>query len=117
MSLIPLRIPMGYAVCYNKFSDVEPVPCKDSDGLIDNWGYFTEDILQIVKMQIKDGEWVIPKENKVILDLGWYPDSSLYGHYKLVLVNEHWEVIREKYSNNRFEIRDTLEDWMNNPFV
>ncbi len=24
MSLIPLRIPMGFAVCFNKFSDVDP---------------------------------------------------------------------------------------------
>ncbi|MGD8189418.1 hypothetical protein ACQCN2_05375 [Brevibacillus ginsengisoli] len=114
MTLIPLKIPMGFAVCYNKFSDVEPILSKNGDDFIENGKYFTEDILQIVKMEIEDGQWGIPRKNKVILDVGCYPDSSILGQYKLVLVNEHWEVLREMCSKNRFEIRDTLEEWMNN---
>lgn len=115
MSLMPLRIPMGYAICFNKFSDVEPIPCKSEDGFIDNWEYFTEDILQIARMQLVDGVWGLPSSGKLIIDLGWYPDSQISGQYRLVQVNEYWEVIREKQSKNRYEIRDTIEDWMKNP--
>jgi hypothetical protein len=112
MLLIPLRIPMGYAICFNKFFDVEPVPCQDGDGFLHNCEYFTQDILQIVKMRIEHGGWVIPSEDRVIIDLGWYPDSRVEGQYKLVLANKNWEVIRESYSKDRFEIRDTIEEWM-----
>ncbi|MEO3946304.1 hypothetical protein [Gorillibacterium sp. CAU 1737] len=117
MSLIPLRIPMGFAICFNKFVDVEPIVCKTGDGFIENWQYFTEDILQIEMMNIVDGGWVIPKSEKIIIDLGWYPDGQITGQYRLVQVNESWEVIREIYSKNRYEIRDTIEDWMRNPTV
>jgi hypothetical protein len=109
---MPLRIPTGYAVCYNKFCDVDPVSRQDGNGFLDNWEFFTEDILQIVKMQLENGKWVVPTERKATIDLGWYPDSSINGQYKLVLVNENWEVIREKYAKNRFEVRDTIEEWI-----
>ncbi|WDM30656.1 hypothetical protein KCX80_16520 [Paenibacillus mucilaginosus] len=117
MSLIPLRVPMGFAVCFNKFSDVDPIPCKTGDGFIENWEYFTEDILQIAMMKIVDGNWVLPKFDKLIIDLGWYPDSHITGQYRLIQVNEFWEVIREKYSKDRHEIKDTIEAWMKNPIV
>ncbi|MCZ8520831.1 hypothetical protein [Paenibacillus caseinilyticus] len=103
---------MGYAVCYNKFSDVEPI--QDEDGYIQNWEYFTEDILQIVQMRILDGEWGLPREGKIIIDLGWYPDGQPDGQYKLVQVDEHWQVIRETESKDRFLIKNTLEEWLEN---
>ncbi|WP_240416802.1 hypothetical protein [Paenibacillus periandrae] len=117
MSLVPLRIPMGYAVCFNKFTDIEPIPCKSDDGFLDNWEYFTEDILQIVQMKLEDGDWIIPKQGKSIIDLGWYPDGRVIGQYKLkqVYVSEDWEVIREKCTRDRYEIRDIIEEWMKNP--
>ncbi|GIO52004.1 hypothetical protein J21TS7_03220 [Paenibacillus cineris] len=111
MSLMRIKVPAGFAVCYNKFEDIEPVKSKE-DQYLENWGYFTEDILQIYKMELRKGSWIIPEKNKCILDLGWYPDSDADGSYHLVLVNEDWEVIRSKESRNRFVIRDTLEEWM-----
>lgn len=41
--------------------------------------------------------------------------GQISGQYRLVQVDEHWDVIREKSSKNRYEIKDTIEDWMNNP--
>ncbi|MDQ0063251.1 hypothetical protein [Paenibacillus harenae] len=117
MSLLPLRVPVGFAICFNNFVDLDPIPCKTGDGFIENCEYFTEDILQIAMMKIVDGNWILPKSEKLIIDLGWYPDSRITGQYRLVQVNESWEVIREKYSKNRYEIRDTIEDWMKNPTV
>lgn len=116
MKLIPLKVPSGFAVCYNKFYDVEPIESKDDKSFIENWSYFTEDILQITKMELKNGAWHIPDGNYVLIDLGWYSDSNFDGEYVLKLVKldeEHtWKELKEKRSKNRFEIRDTLESWM-----
>ncbi|WP_169090480.1 hypothetical protein [Paenibacillus sp. PL91] len=114
MKLIELRIPEGFAVCYNKFYDVEPVPVEDGDGFIKNWHYFTEDLLQIIKMEIVNGKWIVPQngQERLIIDLGWYPDSRVDGEYKLVVVNDTWETLKEKQSKSRFEIKETLENWL-----
>lgn len=114
MKLIELRIPAGFAVCYNKFYDVEPEPNEDGSDFIKNWHYFTQDLLQINKMKIVKGAWIIPKqeEDKLIIDLGWSPDSSMEGEYVLEVVNATWDTLKEKRSRNRFEIKDTLELWL-----
>lgn len=56
MYLLPLKVPMGFAICFNKFVDVDPIPCETGDGFIENCEYFTEDILQIVMMKLVDGD-------------------------------------------------------------
>jgi hypothetical protein len=114
MKLIELRIPAGFAVCYNNFYDVEPEADENIDGFIKNWHYFTQDLLQINKMKIVKGAWIVPKEgqNKLVIDLGWSPDSSLDGEYILVVVNENWDTLKEKRSRDRFEIKETLETWL-----
>lgn len=112
MELIELRIPAGFAVCYNKFYDVEPEP--DIDGFIKNWHYFTEDLLQIIQMRLEKGEWIVPKngQERLIIDLGWSPDSSASGEYLLVVVDDNWDTLKEKRSRDRFEIKETLEQWL-----
>ncbi|RXZ77636.1 hypothetical protein EBB07_30500 [Paenibacillaceae bacterium] len=81
MKLIELRIPAGFAICYNN----------------------------LVK-----GEWIVPKHRheRLIIDLGWSPDSRADGEYLLVIVNDNWETLKEKRSRNRFEIKETLENWL-----
>ncbi|WBW95243.1 hypothetical protein [Oceanirhabdus sp. W0125-5] len=116
IQLMPLRIPKGFAVCYNKFYDIEPIKSEKCDNLIENWDYFTQDILQIIKMDLRKGVWYIPKEH-LIIDLGWYPDSCPDGMYGLelsVVREDHsWDIIEQKESRDRFEIRDTIERWLN----
>jgi len=113
MNLIQLKIPAGYAVAYNEFYDVDPVVSEDSDSLIENWGLFTEDLLQIVKLRINNGKWYIPeRENTLLFDLGWYPDSNINGHYRLLLVDGDWNEIKSISSKDRFLIKETLEEWM-----
>ncbi|MFD0587185.1 hypothetical protein ACFQZE_04130 [Paenibacillus sp. GCM10027627] len=112
MNLMELRFPTGFAVCYNRFYDVEPEPEKDD--FIANWHYFTQDLLQIHQMKLEEGSWLVPKQRKetLLLDLGWYPDSSTDGEFVLVAVNENWDTLKEKRSRDRFEIKETLEAWM-----
>lgn len=111
-----LKIPAGYAISYNKFHDVVPIRAEEEDDFLNNWYYFTEDIMQISKLENVDGRYVIPESNNYIIDLGWYPDSSFNGQYKLVLVHvdedESWNKLKTKHSKDRFEIRDTIENWL-----
>lgn len=113
--LMPLRIPAGFAICYNGFHDVEPKITEGNDDVLENWGFFTQDILQIAKMNLKKGLWYIPKKHLVI-DLGWYPDGSKNGNYclELAIVGEDhsWETLKTKESRARFEIRDKIEQWL-----
>lgn len=114
-NLMPLKIPQGWAITYNKLMDVMPIKGKEEE--IDNWEYFTEDLLQIVKLSIKNGKYFIPNQH-FLIDLGWYPDSLINGEYKLVLVwlnleaENKWEEIANFSSQDRFAIRDKLESWL-----
>ncbi|WP_028551083.1 hypothetical protein [Paenibacillus sp. UNC451MF] len=114
MNLMELRIPQGYAIGYNKFCDVEPKLDTEDSTFLANWHYFTEDLLQIYKMGLKNGKWLIPEKGKerIVIDLGWYPDSSAEGEYILVIVNENWNVLKEKRTKDKYEIKETLEDWL-----
>lgn len=89
---------------------------EKEDGFLSNWGYFTEDIMQIHKLVNVDGRYVIPENNTKIIDLGWYPDGSFNGEYKLVLVyvdtDRCWNQIKVMQSKDRFKIRDTIEIWL-----
>jgi len=116
VSLMRIKIPAGYAITYNKFHDVDPIQAEEEDDLLSNWEYFTEDIMQIQKLENVNGRYVIPERNTSIIDLGWYPDSSINGEYKLVMVHvdvdEYWNELKTKRSKDRFEIRDTIEIWL-----
>jgi hypothetical protein len=116
VSLMRIKIPAGYAISYNKFHDVDPILAEEEEDFLSNWYYFTEDIMMISKLENVDGRHVIPEINAYIIDLGWYPDSSLKGEYKLVLAHvdedEYYNELKTKRSKDRFEIRDTIEIWL-----
>ncbi|MFE6799847.1 hypothetical protein [Paenibacillus chitinolyticus] len=84
LRLVPLRVPSGWKVCFNEFTE------SDSDSSVDDnheqlWE-FKEDILQL------------EYEEKRTLDLGWYPEFNPEGKYKLLLI----------YSTNKEQ-----PDWKN----
>ncbi|MFC5530173.1 hypothetical protein [Cohnella yongneupensis] len=112
MSIMPLRIPAGYAITYNKFYDIDPIIDERDKDRLSNSYYFTEDILQIHTMVVIDGNWVVPEKEKFIIDLGWYPECTSDGDYKLVVVDDHWNEIRSLRSRDRLKIKDTLETWL-----
>ncbi|WP_235828143.1 hypothetical protein [Brevibacillus migulae] len=113
---MPLKIPAGFAVTYNNFYDVLPeMPEDPDDDIIKNWSFFTEDLLQIVMMDLKKGSYSIPDEH-LLIDLGWYPDSDPKGEYYLQLVkvkrDRSWEEIKDLSSADRYLIKRTIEEWM-----
>ncbi|MGG3280147.1 hypothetical protein [Paenibacillus solani] len=109
---MPLKIPAGYAITYNNFHNIDPIIDEVNKKRISNSFYFTEDILQIHKMVVVNGNWVVPEEGKIIIDLGWYPECTSNGKYKLVVVDEQWNEIKSMRSKDRLKIRDTLEKWL-----
>ncbi|WP_239616833.1 hypothetical protein [Cohnella mopanensis] len=115
MELMQLRLPAGFAVTYHKFYDIDPILESDSDWFIENWGYFTEDLLQVVKLNVKKGTWYIPgreTNNYVLFDLGWYPDSDINGHYTLEIVDGQWNVIKNISTKDRYIIKQKIEEWL-----
>ncbi len=109
--LMPLRIQAGWAVTHNRFYDIDPKPGDEE--ILENWGYFVEDIIQIRRLKLANGEWSVFQKGALI-DLGWYPDSSPKGEYTLRLIeNCEWEFPQKEFSSkNRFEIATMMEEWM-----
>ncbi|HAJ98222.1 MAG TPA: hypothetical protein DCO72_10865 [Ruminococcus sp.] len=67
--LQPLRIPAGWTVKYNHFSEYDPQ--KDGAEYVFE---LVEDLLQL-------------EYQNLLIDLGWYPDMDINGKYQLFLVD------------------------------
>lgn len=70
-ALLPLRIPAGWLVRYNAFTEDE------------RW-HHTEDLLQLSSCTLVDGTWQ-PDPEGFLVDLGWYPEGDPDGAYGLVV--------------------------------
>ena len=101
--LQPLRIPAGWFVSYNMFSEYDP----DTDG--EEYCFeLCEDMLQL-------------KNENLLIDLGWYPEGDIKGYYKLFLVDTTKEFPFETplqvfSSNSKKEIIKMIEYWTNHGF-
>lgn len=111
--LMPLKVPAGWAVTYNKFLDWVPF----SQDEIDRSTSFTEDVLQIVKLDLIDGNYIIPKKH-ILIDLGWYPDCDIKGEYTLECAiidpdsQSLWNTLTKFSSRDAELIKSTIEDWL-----
>jgi HEAT repeat protein len=69
--LQPVEAPPPWQVVYNTLRALEPAELPADDP---RWGWFTEDLLQVVH------------PSGLRIDLGWRPDGSPAGAYRLVVV-------------------------------
>jgi hypothetical protein len=106
-TLMPLRIPHGWAVLYNSFGDADPIV---RDGSIANFEYYKEDLLMIQRIELTSTDWVFKRDGHV-LDLGWYPDADPDGNYILqVIRGADWEKKLVTFkSHDRQKIRVVIE--------
>ncbi len=115
-NLIPLHIPSGWAICYNQFIDEDPIVIENSEHF-KNWDAYKESLLQIMRLDIKDGNHFIPNKT-LLIDLGWTPEASIHGSFKLHLVNfdknaeQNWDTIETYFSKDRFDIQSKIEEWL-----
>ena len=91
--------------------NIEPEKLNKND---DKWlTMFVEDILQIERhLKRKINKKV--EQQKLIIDLGWYPDSEPSGNFRLVaILNNNWEFpLLQFTSRSKKEILETLEYWL-----
>jgi hypothetical protein len=106
LKLVPLRIPSGWYVTLNDFTESYPERFIDDD--YEHRWEFKEDILQLRS-----------KSRKKLIDLGWYPEFQVGGQYKLLLVDTseendeesfYWNVIFEFESRSIEEIKTKIEE-------
>lgn len=101
--LQPLRIPAGWFVSYNTFSEYDPG--TDSEEYCFE---LCEDMMQL-------------KNKNLLIDLGWYPEGDIKGNYKLSLVDAAKELPFETplqvfSSGSKKEIIQMLENWTSYEF-
>jgi hypothetical protein len=99
-----LRIPSGWKVSWNTFTEFDPLEITGADD--ENWWLFDEDLLQLEC-----------SHKNLILDLGWYGGKNLItGNYGLYLIqNQDWENPLLKFlSKNKDEIVSKIESVLTN---
>lgn len=102
--LQPLRIPAGWQVLHNTFSEYDPA--VDSLEYADE---LCEDLLQV-------------QNHNLLIDLGWYPEGKTDGSYMLCLVDVSSECPFDSplticRSQSKQEIVERIECWMSDTFI
>ncbi len=97
LKLVPLRVPSGWKVELNKFTEVNPDEFTSED-----YKYLWEFDEDIVYLTYKD---------KYSIDLGWYPSFNPKGEYSLLVIKDNdWDYPLEKFHSRRIdEIKEKLE--------
>ncbi len=114
--LQPLRVPGGWTIDYNKLENVEPMELDELDSL---WLFaFTEDILLMHTTSCHKRNGKI-EQQKLILDLGWYPDGEHNGAFLLqAILNDNWiKPLLQFQSKSKDEIIKMLEQWLFQEFM
>lgn len=112
----PLRIPGGWTVLYNKLEDLEPEELPPDDR---GWLFsFNEDIFHIYTTARRKRNKQVETQ-KLVLDLGWYPDGDPSGSFRLeAILNDDWiNPLLTFSSRSKQEIVDTLEYWLFHEFM
>ncbi|MCI9052710.1 MAG: hypothetical protein HFI05_12465 [Lachnospiraceae bacterium] len=109
-SLKPFRLKSNWTIKWNKLEDIEPDEIEPED---EAWLYiFVQDMTYLVT------EYTYKENKKVIthtlaIDLGWYPEGDVKGHYYLIaILDDDWNnPILELKTRNTQEVADTIEQW------
>jgi hypothetical protein len=92
--LVPLRVPSGWTVVFNAFSEIDdPRSLTDAE----RQAHLAQDLLQL-------------RAGDLILDLGWTPEGDAAGRYRLELVRGDWDdvLLRLEHPSAEF-MRDAVD--------
>lgn len=85
-----LVIPETWDLSYHEFRQIDPQKLSPDDL---DWLLLKQDLLQIKH-----------KATGILLDVGWYPDSSPSGFYRLVLIQDYeWEQPLFSYASSSYQ--------------
>lgn len=116
LNLQPLRIPPNWTIKLNKLKDIDPETLAPED---ENWLFdFNEDIIYMESQIARKRDRQL-EEQKLGIDLGWYPDGEPEGSFLLqAVLNEDWVDPLMKFSSrSKDEIVKTLEKWLWEDFM
>lgn len=116
LNLQPLRIPPNWTMKLNKLEDIDPETLSPED---ETWLFaFNEDIIYL-ESKITRERNNQTEEQKLTVDLGWYPDGEPDGNFLLqAVLNEDWlDPLMKFSSRNKDEIVKTLEKWLWEDFM
>ncbi|MFF3911947.1 hypothetical protein ACFYZB_00480 [Streptomyces sp. NPDC001852] len=103
---MPLRIPSGWAVVFNKFVELPPpaeVTPEDRDA------YLSQDILSMMKTAYSGEGWRT-QANSLIIDLGWYVPAGSDGFYRLCVLRGSWDdVLITVEDADQYVVRDRID--------
>lgn len=112
MKLQPLRIPCGWKIVINNFTEADPSNYTEKN-IDDLYSYFTEDMLYIrAEREIKKNK--IKYIKSMAVDLGWYPEGNINGNFGLFLIkDDDWNnPVKELHSKDIQKIINTIEEWL-----
>lgn len=109
--LQPLRIPGGWTVVFNKLKNLEPKELAEQDK---RWIFsFTENILYMYTILSRKRNSKV-EQQKLAIDLGWYPDGDPYGKFRLLaILDDNWEQpLLEFSSQSKEAVVRMIEQWL-----
>lgn len=84
--LVPLRIPTGWVVGFNRFVDLDPDDLDPDEAD----AHLSQDLLWIEQVGFGEPGWR-RFEGRWTMDVGWYPDADVTGTYRLVVLPGTWD--------------------------
>lgn len=104
-TLIPLRIPTGWAICWNTLS-ARTLPSGEIEA------NDSEDLLLAVKLPPSDTHVYSTEATspwrEIHVDVGWYRD-----HFRVVMLDPDWDHVRRSHRTTELEeLVRVLEDWL-----
>ena len=105
--LMMLRLPGGWAMVTNHFSDVDSIV---EQGQIVNHEYYYEDLLVLEQVGYdREPQNVSSFHGGYVVDLGWRPSGDLDGAFHLTVLRENGNhVVAEFSAENRHTIPATI---------
>lgn len=105
--LVPFHVPSGWAILHNSFVDVDP---NIQNGYITNGEFFHENLLSVKPIEFDGTDWVTVRDGYE-LQLGWYPQYSPDGCYRLTVSQggEENKTVVKYESKDREEIRQVVD--------
>ncbi|MDE6231735.1 MAG: hypothetical protein K2M60_00095 [Lachnospiraceae bacterium] len=105
------RLAPNWKIMWNKLKDIEPDKVNDDD---DAWLFtFVEDMTYITtEYTYKENKKTI--KHTLAVDLSWYPEGDVKGHYHLVaILDNNWnKPILEMKTRSTQKVVDTIELWL-----
>lgn len=107
MRLMPLRIPPGWCIAFNKFVEL---PAAERLTQEQRETYLSEDVMSMMSVSPEEDYWRTEADS-LIIDLGWYGPRDSEGFYRLCVLRGSWDdLIISVEDGDQYVIRDCIDE-------